>query len=55
MSLVKPILNPISAFNATSGMIVSFVASGGDEVTGNELKIVTNKPIALQIFNFFVR
>ena len=42
MSLVKPILNPISAFNATSGITVSFVASGGDEVTGNELKIVTN-------------
>lgn len=42
MSLVKPILNPIPAFDATDDFIITFVASGGDEVTGNELKIVTN-------------
>lgn len=42
MSLVKPILNPIPAFDATDDFIITFVASGGDEVTGNELRIVTN-------------
>ena len=42
MSLVKPILNPIPAFDATNDFIITFVASGGDEVTGNELRIVTN-------------
>ena len=35
MSLVRPILNPIPAFDATEDFIISFTASGGDEVTGN--------------------
>lgn len=42
MALVKPIINEISAFDATIGTTITFTANGGDQVTGNEIKIVSN-------------
>ena len=51
MSLVRPILNPIPAFDATEDFTITFVASGGDEVTGNELKIVTNDTTQTVVFD----
>ena len=42
MSLVKPIINEIAAFDATVGTTITFSANGGDQVTKNELKIVLN-------------
>ena len=42
MALVKPIVNEIVAFDATVGTTVTFTANGGDQVTKNEIKVVTN-------------
>ena len=42
MALTQPILKAIPAFDATEDFIVTFTATGGDTVTGNELKITTN-------------
>ena len=42
MALVKPIINDIVAFDATKGTTITFIASGGDQVTGNEIKVVLN-------------
>lgn len=42
MALVKPIVNEIVAFDASEGTTITFVASGGDQVTGNEIQVVTN-------------
>lgn len=42
MALVKPIVNDITAFDATSAYTVTFTASGGDQVTKNEIQIVLN-------------
>ena len=43
MSLVKPIINEIVAFDATLGTTITFTASGGDQVTKNEIKVVYNE------------
>ena len=40
MALVKPIVNDIVAFDANVGTTITFTASGGDQVTKNEVKIV---------------
>lgn len=42
MALVKPIINEIAAFDATVGTTITFSASGGDQVTGNTIKVVLN-------------
>ena len=42
MALVKPIVNDLTAFDATNAFTVTFTASGGDQVTGNTIKVVTN-------------
>lgn len=42
MALVKPIVNEIVAFDARVGTTVTFTASGGDQITKNEIKVVTN-------------
>lgn len=42
MALVKPIVNEINAFDATIGTTITFIASGGDQVTKNEVKIILN-------------
>ena len=42
MALVKPIVNEIVAFDATQSTTITFMANGGDQVTGNTIKIVTN-------------
>ena len=42
MALVKPIVNEIVAFDATVGTTITFIANGGDQITGNQIKIVTN-------------
>ena len=42
MALVKPIVNEIVAFDASVGTTITFTASGGDQITGNEIKVVTN-------------
>ena len=39
MALVKPIINEIVAFDANVGSYITFSASGGDQVTANEIKI----------------
>ena len=38
MALVKPIVNDLTAFDATNAFTVTFTASGGDQVTGNTMK-----------------
>lgn len=43
MALVRPIINDIVAFDATVGTTITFIASGGDQVTGNEVKIILNE------------
>ena len=43
MSLVKPIINEIVAFDATLKTTITFTASGGDQVTKNEIKVVYNE------------
>ena len=43
MALVRPIVNEISAFDATIGTTVTFLANGGDQVTKNEIKVVYNE------------
>lgn len=43
MALVKPIVNEIAAFDATIGTTITFTANGGDQVTKNEVKVVSNK------------
>ena len=43
MALVKPIINDIVAFDANIGTTITFMASGGDQVTGNEIKVVLNE------------
>ena len=43
MALVKPIVNEITAFDATIGTTVTFSANGGDQVTKNEIKVVNNE------------
>ena len=43
MSLVKPIINEITAFDATLNATITFIASGGDQVTKNEIKVVYNE------------
>lgn len=42
MALVKPKINDITAFDATSAYTVKFTASGGDRVVKNQIYIVTN-------------
>ena len=42
MSLVKPILNEIAAFDATVGTTITFIANGGDQVVKNKIKVVLN-------------
>ena len=42
MSLVKPIINEISAFDATIGTTITFMANGGDQVYANKIKVVLN-------------
>ena len=42
MALVKPIINEIVAFDANVGSYITFSASGGDQVTANEIKIALN-------------
>ena len=42
MALVKPIINEIAAFDATQGATITFMASGGDQVTGNTIKVALN-------------
>ena len=42
MSLVKPIINEIAAFDATVGTTVTFLANGGDQVYANQIKVVLN-------------
>ena len=42
MALVKPIINEIVAFDANVGSYITFSASGGDQVTANEIKIAVN-------------
>lgn len=42
MALVKPTVNNINAFDATSAHVITFTASGGDQVVKNEIKVVTN-------------
>ena len=42
MSLVKPIVNEIVAFDATVGTTITFTANGGDQVTGNKIKVIKN-------------
>lgn len=42
MSLVKPMINSIVAFDATVGTTITFVANGGDQVAGNTIKILLN-------------
>lgn len=42
MSLVKPIINDIMAFDATQSYTVTFNVSGGDQVTKNQIQVVTN-------------
>ena len=42
MSLVKPIINEIAAFDATVGTTVTFLANGGDQVYANKIKVVLN-------------
>ena len=43
MSLVKPIVNEIVAFDATVGTTITFTANGGDQVTGNKIKVCFGK------------
>jgi hypothetical protein len=43
MALVKPIVNDIMAFDATSVYTVTFSANGGDRVVKNEIKVVYNE------------
>ena len=43
MSLVKPIVNEVTAFDATLNATITFIASGGDQVTKNEIKVVYNE------------
>jgi len=43
MALVKPIVNEITAFDATIGTTVTFSANGGDQVTKNQIKVVNNE------------
>ena len=43
MSLVKPIVNEIMAFDATLNATITFIANGGDQVTKNEIKVVYNE------------
>ena len=43
MALVKPIVDEIVAFDATVGTTITFTASGGDQVVGNEIYVVTNQ------------
>lgn len=45
MALVKPIVNEIVAFDARVGTTVTFTASGGDQVTKNEIKVVSNETV----------
>ena len=45
MALVKPIVNEIVAFDAMKGTTIKFTASGGDQVTGNTIKVVSNEYI----------
>ena len=42
MSLVKPIINEIVAFDATVGTTITFLANGGDQVYANKIKVVLN-------------
>ena len=43
MSLVKPIVNEVTAFDATLNATITFIANGGDQVTKNEIKVVYNE------------
>ena len=44
MALVKPIVNDIVAFDARQEATITFTASGGDQVTGNTIKVASNEP-----------
>ena len=46
MALVKPIINEIVAFDATQDATITFMASGGDQVTSNKIKVVSNETIS---------
>lgn len=43
MALVKPIVNDIVAFDARYNQTITFTANGGDQVTKNEIKVVSNE------------
>ena len=51
MALVKPIVNEIVAFDASVGTTITFTANGGDQVTGNEIKIVTNSGTQTTVYS----
>lgn len=51
MALVKPIIGNIIAFDATSDEVINFVSSGGDTITANEIKIVTNDDNETVVYN----
>lgn len=42
MALVTPIVNSISALDATEANTITFTASGGEQVVKNEIRILTN-------------
>lgn len=42
MALVKPIINDIMAFDATTTYTVTFSVNGGDRVAKNEIKVIYN-------------
>lgn len=50
MALVKPIVNDITAFDSTREFTVTFTASGGDQVTANQIQIVTNDVSETQVY-----
>ena len=51
MALVKPMINDIIAFDATSAYTITFTASGGDRVVKNEIYIITNDDNETEIYN----
>ena len=54
MSLVKPIINSIVAFDATIGTTITFTANGGDQVAKNEIKVVTNDALETVVYQHTV-
>lgn len=48
--LTQPIVNPISAFDATKSQTISFVVIGGAQVIGNRL-VISNNETGVQVYN----